>query len=333
MGKTTQKTNNSRNIPVPIISSHMLTFMKNLSMNISSKKHQKQHFQKYINKCRCCFTEFCENDEMIAISVLHREIFQSIVKVELKIDSNLSAYMCGQCDKNLKNLSEFAYTLRETTTNSNVASKCPRKKTISRVRVAQKKVEARKSLTISRKNTESTRNNLLIGNRPFSCDICGYRAKNKGGISQHIDLKHVIEKSRCELCLKIFNNPTRLKIHLKRHTVTKTYDCLICNYNFKNYTHLKRHVDSKHPFQKVSIECTCDVCGGKFYSKLKIDKHMERTHSGPIKCPIENCMKKFAYSILRKLHLISFHQLDAKVKKSNRTLISIFFINFSLKSK
>lgn len=94
------------------------------SPGVSSSKNnqlvQKQHtnkFQDHMNKCRCCLAHFDETKTRILITDFHREIFRSVIKVELRIDLRLSDYMCSKCDEKLKNLSELVQGMREKLTN------------------------------------------------------------------------------------------------------------------------------------------------------------------------------------------------------------------------
>ncbi|XP_078686829.1 zinc finger and BTB domain-containing protein 40-like [Branchiostoma floridae x Branchiostoma belcheri] len=83
-------------------------------------------------------------------------------------------------------------------------------------------------------------------NRPFPCDQCEYRGKNKRDLQRH-QVRHMAEKPfSCLVCDKKFNSNEALNYHKRaHHGMDKTYKCKDCGTEFhvrEAYNHhLKSH--------------------------------------------------------------------------------------------
>lgn len=89
-------------------------FMPDLELKL--EQNMKLLFHDHINKCRCCFTYSQNKNENVLINEMHRKIFQLVLNVDLKINSNFSDYLCRSCNEKLLKLSEFVHTFGEVQT-------------------------------------------------------------------------------------------------------------------------------------------------------------------------------------------------------------------------
>lgn len=66
-------------------------------------------FHNHHNKCRCCFQKFGETGPKTKIRIMKTEqnLFEKLTGVKLRMDSNLSNYLCTKCDAKLQRFSNF----------------------------------------------------------------------------------------------------------------------------------------------------------------------------------------------------------------------------------
>jgi hypothetical protein len=76
------------------------------------------------------------------------------------------------------------------------------------------------------------------------CKVCGKNFPTKTGLSKHMKLKHIEQKSKpfkCDRCDKLFVNASSLVSHKLLHTVGKPYECEFCDYAAAQKGNLKTH--------------------------------------------------------------------------------------------
>ncbi|XP_020789297.1 zinc finger protein 473 homolog [Boleophthalmus pectinirostris] len=131
----------------------------------------------------------------------------------------------------------------------------------------------------------------------FTCRICNRSFFHKGTLTHHMKshksnfchickqefplgqldthvcvppvASHKVSKS-CELCGKVFANPSALRIHYVVHTGEKPYRCSICGKGFTQKGNLKCHLrihSGERPFQ-------CMWCGKTFTQKVNLNHHL-----------------------------------------------------------
>lgn len=96
---------------------------------------------------------------------------------------------------------------------------------------------------------------------------------------------------RCDLCGKLFTEPTQMYRHKQSHAGVKMFMCDVCSKYFTERSHLQRHKRT-HTGEKPFA---CDICGKQFARSDKLLRH-KRIHTGekPYPCPI--CGKEFGRS-------------------------------------
>lgn len=78
--------------------------------------------------------------------------------------------------------------------------------------------------------------------KPFACEKCPYRAKNKGLLNRHL-VKHTSEKPfRCPICEKALKSKMALIHHVNSHKGNKPYPCRFCDARFTTQGQVIRHV-------------------------------------------------------------------------------------------
>jgi NAD-dependent SIR2 family protein deacetylase len=68
----------------------------------------------------------------------------------------------------------------------------------------------------------------------YQCENCDKVYKKKGGLQQHIKVKHSrIESLQCIKCDKYFVNKYKLRHHLYKTHPSKLHSCIFCGSSFK----------------------------------------------------------------------------------------------------
>ncbi|XP_064645315.1 zinc finger protein 208-like isoform X2 [Lineus longissimus] len=122
----------------------------------------------------------------------------------------------------------------------------------------------------------------LSDSADLHCSLCNYDFDTNAEISEHMET-HILRTSfkthdcqyTCRHCLRPFNDSSKFKAHLKWHSRWKQ---------------------------------TCDICGCKFDSRSKMERHM-RVHTGerPYECCY--CQKRFTRTENLKMHVMRLHDV------------------------
>ncbi|XP_029471821.1 zinc finger and BTB domain-containing protein 38 isoform X2 [Rhinatrema bivittatum] len=112
----------------------------------------------------------------------------------------------------------------------------------------------------------------------------------------------------CELCQKLFRNPSTLKVHMRCHTGERPYSCKTCDKSFSFPGNLHKH-ERIHLGVKNFI---CQYCSKAFTLNETLKKH-ERIHTGEKRYDCQFCSQRFLYLCTKKNHE-QRHLLEDNVK-------------------
>lgn len=126
--------------------------------------------------------------------------------------------------------------------------------------------------------------------KPLDCDICGLELPNTDRLNYHKRTAHESPQLQCPQCPKKFALPNGLKKHIETHSKKDHRpECTICGRKFKSRVRLQRHMERK----TVHQERTCPVCGVVIMGYERFEEHLS-THPKPPKTP--NRLKDFKIS-------------------------------------
>lgn len=91
------------------------------------------------------------------------------------------------------------------------------------------------------------------GERPYKCIICDSSFKCLSTLRQH-EVVHSPKKYSCEICLRKFSRPEKVRIHMRVHTGEKPYNCLMCYKKYQQKNDLNRHIKKKHEKNYTTIQ-------------------------------------------------------------------------------
>lgn len=89
------------------------------------------------------------------------------------------------------------------------------------------------------------------GERPYECTHCGSSFKCLSTLRQH-EVVHSEKKYSCEVCLRKFSRPEKVRIHMRVHTGEKPYNCLMCHKKYQQKNDLNRHIKNKHKAHNIN---------------------------------------------------------------------------------
>lgn len=152
----------------------------------------------------------------------------------------------------------------------------------------------------------------ILGEKPFSCNICGKnfrvsyclslhkrthsderpyvcsfpscdkRFKSQSVYNHHIKIHSNLKGYQCPYCPKAFNTSVQLSGHKNSHT--KPFSCTICSRKFATMYAVKLHMeshkkkDSKSSKKGKALNHTCEICGASYGRDCALRDHMAETH-------------------------------------------------------
>ncbi|XP_046577467.1 zinc finger protein 841-like [Haliotis rubra] len=111
--------------------------------------------------------------------------------------------------------------------------------------------------------------------RPFKCDVCGFRCVSERGLTFHKTSHTNSSSNMCEVCGRTFKYRAGLTNHLREHAGTKPFLCGQCGEGFVFQRFLTRHCKIKH---NIVHQHSCKTCGHQFKSFKALKYHRATTH-------------------------------------------------------
>ena len=110
------------------------------------------------------------------------------------------------------------------------------------------------------------------GIKPFKCNMCEYKAGQKGTLKRHTESVHEgIKPFKCSMCEYKAGQKVDLKKHIESvHEGIKKFKCTICDYKTANNFKLKKHIETVHEEIKLF---KCNICKYKTGKKTSLIRH------------------------------------------------------------
>ncbi|XP_061445148.1 DNA-binding protein Ikaros isoform X9 [Rhineura floridana] len=114
-------------------------------------------------------------------------------------------------------------------------------------------------LSTSTGGQQNSRNERVLGERPFHCNQCGASFTQKGNLLRHIKLHSGEKPFKCHLCNYACRRRDALTGHLRTHSVGKPHKCGYCGRSYKQRSSLEEHKERCHNYLQ-----TMNLSGGLY---------------------------------------------------------------------
>lgn len=145
------------------------------------------------------------------------------------------------------------------------------------------------------------------GVKEFECHICGYKCSAQNRLNVHVRTHGPKIQIPCTECGQIFENMRSLEKHLIKHTagfgqlaIDKPFECGECPRKFYTKINLNKHIEKIH--SEDSKRFTCPICKATLASAKGLRSH-QNTHTKPFRCHF--CAKTFGHSGNLNSHLMT----------------------------
>ncbi|XP_055603486.1 transcription factor grauzone-like [Uranotaenia lowii] len=124
----------------------------------------------------------------------------------------------------------------------------------------------------------------------FCCEHCGKALTSEKSLKSHVERKHALKDTFCDICNKPFSKTT-LESHRRAVHENASYMCSQCPRMFRSKFSLNRHQDDHD--NRVRERVKCSMCDMTFKHKYILTKHIDSVHTkeAPVSCDV--CGKQF----------------------------------------
>lgn len=258
------------------------------------------HFHDYINKCRCCLTQFTEKEARIMLNESHREIYRSVIKVELIINSSLSSWICEICNKKLRNVSDVVQELGRVQKMVNELFTDGNDNIIKEEIISYDVIEQTDDVFYDEIKIEEEQimsQDMILNSETLKASTreCSVRIKR-------LELKDLPDEHESTPVIEL----TDCLLHLERQNDVTNEVKII-----KNPKQNSKEIPGQI-IKNTEKSCSCDICGKKCYSTVVMKGHMRLAHLR-INCLEKKCKSKFIGLESAKDHYQRCHNSDPAV--------------------
>ncbi|XP_018010367.1 zinc finger protein 628-like [Hyalella azteca] len=146
---------------------------------------------------------------------------------------------------------------------------------------------------------------LAKKHRIYKCKECGFTARRKDALAQHIARKHREKQHKCTQCGFMAATQYDLKIHkVHKHSSVAAFKCQHCDFSTNQKQALENHSARKHlavkPFQ-------CSKCELAFGVQVDLVKHFQRKHVAELQLKCSECEFTTHDSVSLNRHYKNMH--------------------------